>query len=75
MTRTPQLWRTRRRGSQVWLYFWYTPGAEIWPARISHAIVGNRRVTETADEPSRLIRAGKVSISHVDVDYYIEGRL
>jgi hypothetical protein len=76
MTRKPQLWRARRKGSQVWMYFRYWPGSAFCPSAAASRIAGRQREQQTLDaEPERLIRAGKVRIAHTDVDYYIEGRL
>lgn len=76
MTRKPQLWRTRRKGSQVWLYFRYTPGSAFTPSQAAGMLAGHQREQEhVGGEDARLLWAGRRRIAHVDVDYYIEGRL
>jgi hypothetical protein len=76
MTRKPQLWRTRRKGSQVWLYFRYLPGSPFTPSQAAYLLAGHDREQEHVSEDAHLLWAGRRRITYTDtVDYYIEGRL
>lgn len=75
MTRKPQLWRARRKGSQVWMYFRYWPGSPFTPSLAAVTLAGHEREQEHVGQDVTLLWAGRKRILHTDVDYYIEGRL